>query len=83
MNPLYYVAIYFLLLIGHILSEIGHAVERKETEKRYTKEREDLYNRIMAGSLQDYVRGSHSDSSHSSLANGIKKVVDNQYKQKT
>ena len=67
-------AVLILIVMGivFIISDICH-----------TKEREDLYNRIMAGSLQDYVRGSHSDSSHNSIANGIKKVVDNQYKQKT
>ena len=78
-------AVLILIVMGivFIISDICHTKERIASNMLHTKEREDLYNRIMAGSLQDYVRGSHSDSSHSSLANGIKKVVDNQYKQKT
>ena len=78
-------AVLILIVMGivFIISDICHAKERDACNTLHTKEREDLYNRIMAGSLQDYVRGSHSDSSHNSIANGIKKVVDNQYKQKT
>ena len=77
------ITILWIMTVILIIHEMCHAKERNDCEARHAKEREDLYNRLMAGSLQDYVRGSHSDSSHSSVANGIKKVVDNQYKQKT
>ena len=75
-----YVLIAILVII---IISFSYALLIYHLEKDFKAERKDLYDRIMAGSLQDYVRGSHSDSSHNSIANGIKKVVDNQYKQKT
>ena len=63
------ISIVFSLLIFHL-------------EKDFKAERADLYNRIMAGSLQDYERGTHSTSPRTPVANGIKKTMDSQYESK-
>lgn len=75
----------YVLVAALVIVTLIYSLLIYHLEKDFKAERKDLYNRIMAGSLQDYVRGSHSDSSRnqSGIGNSIKKVMDNQYKPKT
>ena len=72
----------YVLFAALIILTIIYSLLVFHLEKDFKAERKDLYNRIMAGSLQDYERGTHSTSPRSPIANGIKKTMDSQYEQK-
>lgn len=67
------------VLIGIITLQKAESIY---TRWQQAKERQDLYNRIQAGSLEAYVKGAHSSPDPDkplAAGNRIKSVMDSQY----